>query len=162
MDTSNNRPPPAPERIVGALHSLPHCHELGMEAVAVEACGRATVRVAFQERLIGNPETGLLHGGVITTLLDTASGLAVVALMPEGTSLATLDLRVDHLRPGVPGLPVYATAECYRRASHVVFVRGSAYQDKVEEPIASCVATFMLGATGFSLDQARDGLPEAP
>ncbi len=153
----NDHPLSSPSRIKEAISLIPQCRELGMEVVAIDG-GAITVRVDHDPRLVGNPETGHLHGGVVTTLLDTASGLAVLSTIPSGTTLATLDLRIDYLRPGAAGKPILARAECYRHTRNVVFVRGEAYQDDVAEPIASSVATFMLGSTGFDVDQ---GQPEA-
>mgnify|MGYP006424494017 FL=1 len=49
---------------------IPHCREMGINITALEA-GRTSMRLDYHERLAGNPETGVVHGGVISTLLDT-------------------------------------------------------------------------------------------
>ena len=67
----------------------------------------------YDEKLIGNPRTGVVHSGV-TALLDTLCGLVVMTTVQEGTPLATLDLRIDYLRPATPGETIRATAECYK------------------------------------------------
>lgn len=147
---AQDRPPPSPERIREAFRRLPHCRELGMTVIETGP-GRGTLELPYDPRQIGNPGTGHPHGGVITTLLDTACGLVVLSSVPEGTPIATLDLRIDYLRPGLPGRAVRAFAECYRRTRTVAFVRGFAYQESPEKPIANCTATFMLHATGFAV-----------
>ena len=81
----------------------------------------------FDEKLIGNPRTRVVHSGVITALLDTLCGLVVMTKVPEGTPLATLDLRIDYLRPATPDETIRATAECYKVTSNVAFVRGVAF-----------------------------------
>ena len=62
--------------------TIPHGRELGLTVEAI-APGCALFVMDYQERLIGNPETGVLHGGVITTLIDTVSGCAVFSALPS-------------------------------------------------------------------------------
>ena len=57
----------------------------------------------YDAKLVGNPETGVLHGGAITALLDGASGAAVFAALVDIVPIATLDLRIDYLRPAESG-----------------------------------------------------------
>lgn len=146
--------PPDFERLRAIFETIPHCRELGIEVVAVQE-GKGVVGLDYQKRLVGNPETGHLHGGVVTTLLDTVAGLAVLSAVPEDTTVATLDLRIDYLRPAAPGRYVLASATCYRRTPNVAFVRAIAYHDNPDDPIANGVATFMLSATGFSISEAE-------
>jgi uncharacterized protein (TIGR00369 family) len=137
------------KRVVAAFNSLPHARFLGIRCDDI-GVGRATLSVAYQERLVGNCQTGVLHGGVITTLLDTLSWLVATAAVPEGTAVATLDLRVDYLRPAKPLEVIRASAECYKRTSTVAFTRGFAFHDRVDRPIAQLTGTCMIGSTGFS------------
>ncbi len=97
-----------------------------------------------QEKLIGNPESGVLHSGAVTSLLDTTCGLAVISSMVELQALATLDLRIDFLATSSPGLDLNARAECYKKINDILFVRAIAYHDDADDPIATCAATFML------------------
>ena len=106
--------------------------------------------VSYTEQLVGNPMTGVIHGGVVTSLLDTLSALVVMTSVPENTPLATLDLRIDYLRPALSRRDIIGSAECYRVTESVAFVRGIAYQDTFRKPIANCAGAFMLGATGFT------------
>ena len=106
--------------------------------------GEATSLLPYQERLIGNPETGALHSGAVTSLLDTTCGLAVVSAMSAPQALATLDLRIDFLAASSPGLELRARAECYKKTSDIAFVRAIAYHGDESNPIATCAATFML------------------
>jgi uncharacterized protein (TIGR00369 family) len=143
-------------RVVSAFANIPHCRLLGMRLDEVRR-GNGMMSLDYDERLIGNPRTRVVHSGVITALLDTLSGLVVMTRVPEGTPLATLDLRIDYLRPATPGETIRATAECYRVTSNVAFVRGAAFHRAPEEDtIAHCTGTFMLGGVGFSAVTAVD------
>ncbi|HUD53339.1 PaaI family thioesterase [Parvibaculum sp.] len=127
------------------MQHVPHMKALGVEIVDA-ATAQAWLRVPYDEKLIGNIETGVIHGGVITTLLDNSCGMAVQLAMNEPTSIATLDLRIDYMKPATPGLALTAHAHCYKTTRNIAFVRGTAYHTDAEDPIAACVGTFMLGA----------------
>lgn len=130
------------------LSQIPHAAAIGMTLVSRQE-GICVVRVPYAEHLVGDPDTGVVHGGVITALLDNASGMAVRndGSPNEERSMATLDLRIDYMRPAQPREDLYAEAECYRMTSNVAFVRAIAYQGDRNDPIASSVATFMLGTS---------------
>ncbi len=134
---------------------VPHCRRLGM-AVVRTGPREAVVRLPWREEIVGDPRRGVVFGGVITTLLDHAGGLAVSCSLAELTSIATLDLRIDYLRAAEPRCDLLGRAECYRLTRHVAFVRGTAWDRAAEDPFATCLATFMLGAMGD-----KSGLVEA-
>ncbi len=97
----------------------------------------------YIEAVIGNPVTGVVHGGVIVSLLDTCCGCAAITSLVRPAVTPTMDLRLDYMHPAEPNKPIYVSAKVYRDTSTVVFCRGRAWQDDVENPIAHCVATFM-------------------
>jgi uncharacterized protein (TIGR00369 family) len=116
-----------------------------MSLVRHDATG-CVVRVSYAEHLVGDPDTGVVHGGVLTALLDNACGMAVrPADSDEDISMATLDLRIDYLAAAQPHRDILAHAVCYKRTRHIAFVRATAYQTTIDEPVATCVASFMLG-----------------
>jgi uncharacterized protein (TIGR00369 family) len=141
--------PPNIFHIIEAFERIPHCRELGITVVELHP-GHGLMYVPYDKKLVGNPLTGALHGGVITALMDTIGAVVVMASVPAPTALATLDLRIDYLRPAAAGRDIFASAECYKVTSHVAFVRGLAYQETFRDPIAHCASTYMLGGTGFN------------
>lgn len=141
--------PPNLPRIIQLFETIPHFKQLDMRIIALHH-SHGQMQVSCTDSLVGNPKTGVIHGGVVTTLLDTLSGLVVMASVPENTSLATLDLRIDYLRPALSQKDLFGSAECYGVTESIAFVRGLAYQDSFRKPIANCTGTFMLGATGFT------------
>ncbi len=131
----------------GFSHMIPHNEALGLDVVDFHETGM-TIRLPYDARWVGNPDTGVLHGGVITTLLDAVSGAAVFVRLGLPVAIATLDLRIDYLKPAAPGRDVVARADCYKVTRNVAFVRASAYHDDPDDPIASASSTFMLHTKG--------------
>lgn len=124
---------------------VPHSVALGLVVVDAKP-GEAWLRVPYAEKLVGTPATGVIHGGVITTLLDNCAGVAVMTALPELRSIATLDLRIDYMKPATPGKDVIGYCRCYKVTRNIAFVHGRAYHDDPGDPIATSAMTFMLGA----------------
>jgi len=127
----------------GFFESIPHNRALGMELVEMSHA-EAVFRLPYDPKLVGNPDSGVLHGGAITALLDGASGVAVFATLAEIAPIATIDLRIDYLRPAEAGRPVLARATCYKMTRNVAFTRAVAYHEDPADPIAHAVGTFMV------------------
>lgn len=125
-----------------AMERTGHGAALGFELTRV---GRGEVELTFpyKPEVVGNPVTGVVHGGVIVSLLDTACGSAAITTLTKPAITPTMDLRLDYMHPAEPYQPIYVSAKVYRDTSNVLFCRGSAWQDDPENPIAHCVATFM-------------------
>jgi len=123
--------------------NVPHNVALGIEILELGA-EHAVFRLPYAAHLVGNVETGVLHGGAITALLDACSGAAVFGALTKPQPIATLDLRIDYLRPGAAGRDILARATCYRVTRNVAFTRAVAYHDDPDDPIASAAGTFML------------------
>ncbi|UVJ42469.1 PaaI family thioesterase [Pseudomonas sp. LS1212] len=124
------------------LSVLRHCQKLGMHVHSANADGMTLV-LPYSPQIVGNPQTGTLHGGAVTTLMDTTCGMATLCVLPEFEVCPTLDLRIDYMHPGEAGKDVYGFAQCYRVTRDVIFTRGFAYQDDPAQPIAQVVGTFM-------------------
>lgn len=121
---------------------IPHSAVLGLEVVGVEP-NAVVARLPYAEAIVGNPYNGQIHGGAVMTLIDQTSGAAVICSLAEPEAVATLDLRVDHMRPAEPGRAVLARAECYRLTRDIAFVRCVCYHDRPEDPLATSMSTFM-------------------
>lgn len=125
------------------MQATPFFAALGAEFVAF-ADGLARAKLAYGPHLVGDPDTGVVHGGVMTTVLDHVGGAAVLTALEVPMAIATLDLRIDYMKPAEPGADILAEARCIRVAHDIAFVRGSAYQADPGDPIALCTGAFML------------------
>lgn len=126
------------------MRAVPHNNALGLEFRSARD-GRAELFLPYDRRLVGNPETGVLHGGAISALLDATCGAAVFQALTRPQTIATLDLRIDYLKPATPDRGVVARAHCYKVTRQVAFVRAVAFHDDESDPIATSAGTFMLG-----------------
>ena len=117
---------------------------MGLEIVAL-GDGEAILRLPWDDRFIGDPATGSMHGGAIAVLLDSACGAAAFMGLARPDAIATLDLRVASLKPTKRGEDLVCRAECYKRTRSVAFVRAAAYHRDPEDPVAAATATFMIG-----------------
>ncbi len=124
------------------IAAIPHARALDMQVDEVLS-GQAELSLPYSARFIGDPETGVLHGGVVTALLDTAMGTAVVSHPQSTGGTATIDLRIDYMRGATPGQRLRAEAECYRVTRSVAFVRATAY-DEGDEPVAAAAGAFTV------------------
>lgn len=142
------------------LDEVPHAKALGIEFVYAN-WNEAELKLPYKPELIGYPTTGVLSGGVITTLLDNASGLAVACSLKDLAIMATLDLRIDYMRPATPGCDIFGYALCHKVTEHVAFVNGVAYHQDRDDPIATSTATFMLNTQAPLKPQDEAALVES-
>jgi uncharacterized protein (TIGR00369 family) len=98
----------------------------------------------YQEKLIGVAETGVIASGPIISLMDMATSMAIWIKLGRFRPQATLDLRVDYLRPAVPSRQIVGRGECYGVTRNVAFVRGIAHDGDPADPVAHVTGTFMF------------------
>lgn len=122
---------------------VPWATELGLKVTRIERA-HAWAELPWREDLVGDPDSGVIHGGAITSLLDNLCGVAIAAGLQQFRSMATLDLRIDYMRPAEKGRTVIGEAECYHVTRNVAFARAWAYHDSRDRVIATAAAAFAL------------------
>ncbi len=148
-----------PDHVAGfVLEGIPHAAALRLMLVEVRP-GEALCKVPYSPQLIGNPDTGVIHGGVITALLDNACGTAVGSKIAMQGAIATLDLRIDYMKAATPGEDIFAFAECFKVTRNIAFSRAVAFHVDRNDPVATCTATFMLGLKGARKSPAPSSGP---
>ena len=103
----------------------------------------AELDLPYSEKLIGDPVSGVIASGPVLTLMDMATSIGVWSKRGRFAPHATLDLRVDYLRPATPGRTVIGRGECYRLTRAIAFVRGQAHDGDPDDPVAHVAGTYM-------------------
>ncbi len=132
-----------PERFTSYASRVGHGGALG---IAYVAHGADWVELAldYQDKLVGVAETGVLASGPIISLMDMATSMAIWVKLDRFRHQATLDLRVDYLRPATPGRRIHGRGECIGVTRSVAFVRGVAHDGDPADPVAHVAGTFMF------------------
>ncbi|PYE85481.1 PaaI family thioesterase [Pseudoroseicyclus aestuarii] len=135
------------------IAALPHAAALRLTIREIGA-GSAVVAMPYDKRLIGDPTTGVIHGGAVSALMDTAAGAAVLAHPAAPRTAATLDLRIDYMRSATPWQTITARAECWHMTRSVAFVRAVASDEDTNRPVATATGTFTVDG----VSRAGDGM----
>lgn len=123
------------------IEAIPHSKALSMRLDELTD-GTSEISMPYDVRLVGDPRTGVIHGGAVSALMDTCCGAAVMC-HPDGAGpTATIDLRIDYMRAATPGQRISARAHCYHVTRNVAFLRAFAYDDDRENPVAAATGAF--------------------
>jgi len=148
-------------RLVAVLRDIfeervPFNKTLGMKVISLDPAA-PVIRFDMRPDLVGNFMRKILHGGVISAVLDVSCGIgallsliekhiaqgeALEAQVARFSRLGTIDLRVDYLRPGI-GEWFLATAEIMRSGNRVAVVRSELRNDS-NELIAAAVGAYSV------------------
>lgn len=130
-------------RVGRFLAMIPHAHALGVTLVDVGP-GFLEIEMPWRAEFVGDPRTGVLHGGVVSALMDTCCGGAVLVHPSRPSTTATIDLRLDYLRSATQGQAIRTRAECFHVTRSVAFVRAIARDDDAETPVATATGSFTV------------------
>jgi uncharacterized protein (TIGR00369 family) len=125
------------------ISAIPHARALGLGLVEI-GDGRAVMTMPYDEKLIGDPKTGVIHGGAVSAMMDTCCGAAVMCHPKAPGGTATIDLRIDYMRAATPGQTLVTTAECYHMTRNVAFCRATTVDDDTGRPVASATGAFTV------------------
>jgi uncharacterized protein (TIGR00369 family) len=106
------------------------------------ASGVVAIAVPVEPRL--SQQHGFLHAGIVVAALDSACGYAALTLMPNGSEVLTVELKVNLLAPA-QGQRVVARGEVLRAGRTLTVCRGDAYAEQGDERVhvATMLATMI-------------------
>jgi uncharacterized protein (TIGR00369 family) len=136
-----------PPKLIRMMARLGHNAQIG---VGYHAHGPdwVALELPWRAELVGDPATGILASGPIFTLMDMAASLSVWITTGVFRPQATLDMRVDYLRPAVPGKTVIGRGECYKLTKSIAFIRGEAHDGDPARPLAHVAGTYIFTGEG--------------
>ena len=103
--------------------------------------GKVTLRMPVEA--LHKQVYGVVHGGVLAALADTAGGLATYMACPRGTRVATVEMKINFLEAVEAGT-VFAEAEVVRRGRHIAVVDCDVRDDR-GRLVAKALMTFFVG-----------------
>ncbi len=125
-------------RVENAVGSVPFARLLGIELDDISN-GTATLALDVREELKQNH--GVVHGGVIASLIDTATAFAIITVLEPKERVTTVDLTISYLRPVTDGR-LMATAKVVR-AGRRLFVVSADVFDKARNLTATALSTYI-------------------
>ncbi len=134
---------------------IPFVRALGLTITRLDM-EKVVVSFDFREDLVGNFIRGALHGGVISSALDTTGGLvafigvlkrvqtdSAAAKIARLANIGTIDLRIDYLRSGV-GRSFHASGAVLRAGNKVVVTRMELHNNE-QTLLAVGTGTYLVG-----------------
>jgi uncharacterized protein (TIGR00369 family) len=125
------------------IEAIPYASAMGLHLTRI-GDGMAEITMPYDTRLIGDPDTGVIHGGAVSALMDTCGGAAVMSHPSAPAQTATIGLRIDYMRAATPGQAITASAVCHHITRSVAFVRATATDDDIDRPVATATGTFTV------------------
>jgi uncharacterized protein (TIGR00369 family) len=101
------------------------------------------LELPWRADLVGADRRAVLATGPIVSLMDMAAGMAIWVANGEFRPVATLDLRVDYLRPARDHAAIFGRVTCYRRTRSAAFVTGTAHDGDPDDAVAQMTGVFM-------------------
>jgi len=117
--------------------------KLGM-VYAWEGPEGVAIRLPYRDDLVGSPDSGAVASGAIFALLDFALGAAGAVTLPEGLAVATVDLRVDHLRASRAGRDLLGVGKVLRATQRIFFAEALAHDGDPYDPVAKAQGSFVI------------------
>jgi uncharacterized protein (TIGR00369 family) len=147
MDTAPS--PPAdfdPETLIRTFAKNGHNRLIGTQYHA-HGPGWCELALPYDARLARDVASGILASGPIFTLMDMATSISIWLRTGFIQPQATLDLRVDYLRPAEPGRTIIGHGECYHVTRSIAFIRGIAHDGDADRPVAHVAGTYFFTAS---------------
>lgn len=114
------------KRIQKAITAVPYAQLLGLE---LEDIASGTAKLALNVRKELTQNQGVVHGGAIASLIDTATAFAILSLLEPKEKVTTVDLTISYLRPATGGR-LTAVAKVVRSGRRLYVVSAEVFDDR--------------------------------
>lgn len=116
------------------------------------APGEVEIELPFRDDL--TQHHGFLHAGIVTTIVDSACGYAAMTLMPEGTTVLSIEFKINFVSPAT-GRRMIARARATKPGRTVTVCAGDVFaeSDGKEKLVAIMLATMMTVREGVDMSR---------
>jgi uncharacterized protein (TIGR00369 family) len=133
------------ERIARALETVAFGKLLGLKLESIKP-GEATLSLEIRDDFMQN--NGVVHGGVIASLIDSATAFSIIPLLEKDERITTVDLNINYLRPLVSGT-IKARARVLREGGRVIVTSADVF-DPVGNLASTALSTYLRFVPGLS------------
>ena len=126
------------ERISNALDSVPYAKLLGISLTQIDS-GTATLKMPVRKQLTQNH--GVVHGGAMASLIDSATAFAIISLLEPHEKVTTVDLTISYLRPVTKGT-LNCAAKVVRSGRRLLVVSAEVFDD-AQKLVATALSTYI-------------------
>jgi uncharacterized protein (TIGR00369 family) len=126
------------KRIDKALAAVPYAQLLGIE---VEHAGPGVATLAMPVRRELTQNHGVVHGGAVASLIDSAMAFAIIPLLAPKEGVTTVDLTISYLRPVTEGR-MRSTAKVVRAGRRLIVVSAEVF-DSQQTLTATALSTYI-------------------
>ena len=133
------------ERIARALETVPFGKLLGLKLESIKP-GEATLSLEIRDDFMQN--NGVVHGGVIASLIDSATAFSIIPLLGKDERITTVELTINYLRPLGSGT-IKATARVLREGGRVIVTSADVF-DPVGNLASTALSTYLRFIPGLS------------
>lgn len=127
---------------------IPFNKFLGMKLIDINE-NFAKAKLPFRKEFIGDPRANRLHGGISATFMDVIGGIAAMTVLESvDDKIATVDMRVDYLRPG-KAEDIFAESKIIRKGSRLVVTEMKLFHESAQKKlIATAKGVYSIKKTG--------------
>jgi uncharacterized protein (TIGR00369 family) len=112
----------------------------GDESIAATESGTVTIACGFDERL--TQQHGLVHGGLLASLVDVACGYAALSVMPADREVLTVEFKINFLKPAKAD-GVIAVGHVVQAGRTLTVCEGTVFDATRQRVLARMTATMM-------------------
>lgn len=126
------------KRISKALDDVPYAKLLGIKLAQIDP-GTATLKMPVRKQLTQNH--GVVHGGAMASLIDSATAFAIISLLESHEKVTTVDLTISYLRPVTKG-NLHCAAKVVRSGRRLLVVSAEVFDDS-QKLVATALSTYI-------------------
>jgi len=126
------------KRISRALDDVPYARLLGIKLAQIDS-GTATLKMPVRKQLTQNH--GVVHGGAMASLIDSATAFAIISLLEPQEKVTTVDLTISYLRPVSKG-GLNCAAKVLRSGRRLLVVSAEVFDD-AQKLVATALSTYI-------------------